>query len=135
MLILGVDPLEANRVVKGISAGWQIKDLGDVNQILGLQVTRDTESRTLKIHQKPYIEALIRELGLQGAKPINTPITDRNILYKTRADEQQADQLRYQKLIGHLNWISGRTRPDNSTTAHTLQHRSVCGIGTSLARS
>ena len=55
MLILGEDPLEVEKVIQGISSKWKIKDMGNVSQILGLQVTRDRQNRTLRISQKLYI--------------------------------------------------------------------------------
>ena len=103
--------------------------MGNVSQILGLQVTRDRQNRTLRISQKPYIQALIQELGMQEAKAINTPVSDRNTLFEAKAEEHLTDQHRYQKLIGHINWLAGRTRLDIQYLAGRLsQHCSMPAV-------
>jgi hypothetical protein len=112
MLILGADIRAVKETVKAISKRWEIKDLGDVSQILGLQVNRDREKGILTLSQRPYVEALIKEYGLEDAKPITTPISDRNALTKGRTDEILADQNQYQRAIGSLMWISRGSRFD-----------------------
>jgi hypothetical protein len=126
MLVLGGNPLEVEKTIKGISSKWQIKDLGNVRQILGLQVSRDRDLKTLRISQEPYVQDLITKLGLNNAKPLSTPITDRESITKARKDEELTDQTRYQELIGSLIWISQRTRPDIQYAVNQLsQHCSA----------
>ena len=43
MLVLGADLVEVKKTIQGIADRWEIKDLGDVAQILGLQVSRDRQ--------------------------------------------------------------------------------------------
>ncbi|KAM3067034.1 hypothetical protein ACMFMG_012223 [Clarireedia jacksonii] len=112
MLILGPVLREVQEVIKGISGLWQIKDLGNVGVILGLQVTRDREAKTLKLTQGAYIKDLIARFKLEAAKPISLPVADRNGLTKGEANEPQADQALYQSAIGGLLWCAKGTRPD-----------------------
>lgn len=64
MLILGKDPRIVDATIQGIKSLWEIKDLGDVSLILGLNVKRDRALRTLKISQTHYIRDLIKRFGL-----------------------------------------------------------------------
>ena len=59
MLILGPKLDAVQRVIQGISALWEIKDLGDVGTILGVQVRRDRQKRALYLSQKEYTSSLI----------------------------------------------------------------------------
>jgi hypothetical protein len=123
MLVLGANPLEVEKTIKGISSKWQIKDLGNVRQILGLQVSRNRELKALRISQGPYVQDLITKLGLDNARELSTPIADRESLGKARKEEELADQTRYQELIGSLMWLSQRTRPDIQYAVNQLsQH-------------
>lgn len=122
---LGEDPLEVEKVIQGISSKWKIKDIGNVSQILGLQVTWDKQNRTLRISQKPYIQALVQELGMQEARAINERVTVRNTLFEAKPDEHLTDQHRYQKLIDHINWLASPTRLDIQYLAGRLSQHSA----------
>jgi hypothetical protein len=80
--------------------------------ILGLQVTRNREARTLRVAQGAYIKNLIARFKLGEAKPINLPVVDRNTLIKGVENEPLADQALYQSAIGGLLWCAKGTRPD-----------------------
>jgi len=112
MVIISADAQAIERIVQGIKALWAIKDLGPVNQILGLQVSRDRQRRTLRINQEQYIRATIEKFRLSEAKATQLPVTDRNSLYKANTDEPLADQRLYQEAIGCLTWITKGTRLD-----------------------
>jgi hypothetical protein len=78
--------------MKGI---WEIKDLGDVDLILGLKVLRGRDQGTLKVNQTAYIQGLIDRFRLQDAKLIGLLVGDRNTLVQGTKDELQADQALY----------------------------------------
>jgi hypothetical protein len=112
MLILGPVLQKVQEVIKGISSLWQIKDLGDVGVILGLQVTRNRKARILKLAQEGYIKDLIGRFKLREAKSINLPVADRSTLIKGVENEPPADQALYQSAVGGLLWCVKGTRPD-----------------------
>jgi len=95
MIILGADLRAVKETIKGIAARWQIKDLGDVSQILGLRVTRNRAEKILRIDQSPYIRATIQTFGMADANPVANLVTDRNTLVKGRQDEEATDQAHY----------------------------------------
>ena len=112
ILILGASSQAIDAVIQGIQEIWEIKDLGDVSLILGLKVERDRAQGTLTISQSHYIQDLISKFRLQDAKPISTPVGDRNTLITGTPNEPQADQALYQQAIGSLMWVAKGTRPD-----------------------
>ena len=57
------------------------------------------------------------------------PVLDCNTLFKAKAEEHLTDQHRYQKLIGHINWLAGCTRLDIQYLAGRLsQHCSTLSV-------
>ena len=47
--------------------------------LLGIQISRDKETKTIKLSQTHYIDKIITKFGLQNANPISTP----RIRYRT----------------------------------------------------
>jgi hypothetical protein len=112
MLILGAKLQAVQELIKGIASLWEIKDLGPVSKILGIQVRRNRSEKTLFIDQSQYIESTIERFRLSDAKPINLPASDRNSLVRGHSGEPQADQSLYQQAIGSLMWIMKCSRMD-----------------------
>ena len=52
------------------------------------------------------------EFGLEGSKPINTLISDRNTIASPGKDEAQADQNGYQRGVGSVMWAARGSRFD-----------------------
>src|SRR3954469_24587100 len=61
MIILGPSLDMINTFKKEFGKLYKIKDLGEINTCLGLEITRDRSSRTLTISQKSYTLKLINE--------------------------------------------------------------------------
>ncbi len=112
MIILGRDLQAIQKVIKGITSLWEIKDLGDVALILGIRVRRNRPNCTLYLDQSEYIQGLIGRFRLGDAKPVNLPVNDRNTLIEGQPGELQADQGLYQEAIGCITWVSKGSRPD-----------------------
>jgi hypothetical protein len=51
----------------------EIKDLGDLNLALGMEVTRDLAAGTLRVTQEKYIKSCLRRFGREYARTASTP--------------------------------------------------------------
>jgi hypothetical protein len=123
MLVLGKDLQAVQATINAISEIWEIKDLGDVEVILGIRVQRDRLTRTLSLDQSTYIQSLVNKYRLQDAKPISVPINDRKTLSEGTSGEQFADQALYQSAIGAVGWVARGSRFDISYALNQLsQH-------------
>lgn len=91
MLILGEDKRAIEATVQGIQKLWEIKDLGEVQRILGLQVHRNRGLRTITIDQTEYIHQAVQRFGMGSVKPVTLPVSDRNTLVAGSTTETQAD--------------------------------------------
>lgn len=65
ILILSKDPSDIDRIVKGVQKRWKIKDLGEVNVILGIRVMRDRKNRRIFLDQEGYIDEVIKCFRLE----------------------------------------------------------------------
>lgn len=97
---------------KEMSARYEMKDLGELNYILGLQVTRDRAKRSLRLSQRHYVDTILNKLDMSDCKTARTPLPARTVL-KVRADgEEPADRARYLTSLGQLMYLMLGTRPD-----------------------
>ena len=79
-------------------------DLGDVNWILNMEVTRDRPRRTIWLSQSQYIENILERHGIADCKPATTPMEVNLKLEKL--DTAEVDVTKYQQLIGSLMYGS-----------------------------
>ena len=45
---------------------FKMTDMGDVSLVLGMQITRDREKKTLTISQEEYTKSILERFGLQA---------------------------------------------------------------------
>jgi hypothetical protein len=86
---------------------FEVKDLGQMRYFLGIEVSRS--SRGIYLSQRKYVLDLLSETGMSGCRPALTPIEQNQRL--TSESGEPVDRERYQRLVGHLIYLS-HTRPD-----------------------
>jgi hypothetical protein len=57
-----------------LSSKFDIKDLGDSNFILGMEIKRDQKKRKLWLNQRKYVETILQRFNMQECKPVKVPI-------------------------------------------------------------
>ena len=89
-----------------------MKDMGELSYILGISVVQDKENNCIFLHQKHYIEAILRKYGMDNANSVATP-ADANV--KSRKSDgvsTPVNQHTYQSMVGSLLYAAMATRPD-----------------------
>jgi len=86
---------------------FEIKDLGKLQYLLGIEVARSKKG--IFISQRKYILDLLKETGMLGCKPAESPIEINHRMQAGIGDS--VDMGRYQRLVGRLIYLS-HTRPD-----------------------
>ena len=51
-----------------------MKDLGDVNHILGMRITRDCKNTLLYLSQNENVQKVVEHFNMQKGKPLSTPL-------------------------------------------------------------
>ena len=91
-----------------------MKDLGELQWILGMEVKRNRELRTLEINQLNYINLVLKRFGMDDCKPIGTPAE--GYLSRTEGDAS----IEYMSMVGSLLYAAMVTRPDIAYAVQAL---------------
>jgi Reverse transcriptase (RNA-dependent DNA polymerase) len=104
---------EADALVALVASMFAIRALGEPQDFLGIQITRDRSARTITIDQERKAAALAADMGVQGERR-GVPMSPDTFagLRAARPGEQMADVLAYQSAVGSLLHIAQCTRPD-----------------------
>ena len=105
------------KVKDEISKDFRITDLGEIHWILGFEVKRDREKRTISLSQASYIRAMLQRYGFENIKPRATPM-DPNVRLsksdspKTSKEFAEMKNRPYRESVGSLNFAANGTRID-----------------------
>ncbi|CAJ2671969.1 unnamed protein product [Trifolium pratense] len=94
-------------VKEKLAADFEIKDLGSMRYFLGMEVARSKDG--IVVSQQKYIIDLLKETGMSGCRPADTPMDPNAKLWEK--GNVPVDTGRYQRLVGKLIYLS-HTRPD-----------------------
>ncbi|KAM2959955.1 hypothetical protein FF1_029709 [Malus domestica] len=108
MIITGDDCDEISRLQRNLAAEFEMKNLGDLKYFLGVEVARS--SKGIFLSQRTYVLDLLKETGMLGCKPVDTPIIEKHHLCLD-PNQKSVDKGRYQRLVGRLIYLA-HTRPD-----------------------
>lgn len=108
IILTGDNVTKMDRLKKSLALEFEIKDLGSLRYFLGMEVARS--KRGIVVSQRKYILDLLKETGMSGCRPADTPINPNQKLGDTK-DGNPVNTTRYQKLVGKLIYLS-HTRPD-----------------------
>jgi hypothetical protein len=100
-----------------LASRYGIKDMGNLQWLLGIEVERDRENRVITFSQSAYIQKVVQRFGLEDAKPLSVPILPGHNLTKSQSPttEREAEEMRhvpYREAIGSLMYAVVGTRPD-----------------------
>jgi hypothetical protein len=94
-----------------------MKDLGDLQSVLGMQIIRDRQNRTLDIKQTTYITQMLERFGMKDCKSVSTPAE--GVLARNKEPQQQPS-IEYMSITGSLLYAAMVTRPDLAFAVQSL---------------
>lgn len=119
------DIREVEYLKKELSLKFEIKDLGQAKQVLGMRISYDKNKGEIRLDQEQYIDQLLRKFNLLESKTASTPMEVN--LKLDRADQNCLNQeIPYQKLIGSLMYLCVLTRPDISFAVSFMSQYNNC---------
>ena len=111
ILVTGASAEAVERVVSQISSKFDIRDLGFPRVFLGMEITVDPDTHSLKLSQQRLTAQLVEKYGYSSMKPKSTPFSSDTKLVK---DGNPCDTAicPYSTVVGTLLYLSVCTRPD-----------------------
>jgi hypothetical protein len=103
----------------------QITDLGELHWLLGIEIKRVREHRTLHLSQCSYLDSILRHYGLEDLKPVSIPM-DTNIRLttaqspSTTSEFAQMRDVPYHEAVGSLMYAALGSRPDIAFAVQTV---------------
>jgi hypothetical protein len=125
LLIVSNDLHRLKLIKSELSSRFDMKDLGEAQSILGLQIHRDRSQRHLSLSQSQSIKAVLERFGMQECSPAATPMSAGQKLLQSDCptDLVEQDEMRrvpYSQAVGAVMYIMLGTRPDISHAVTAL---------------
>lgn len=125
VLIASRNQEEINRTTTSISKRSTVRNLGEVQQCLGIEFSREGNNITLS--QRGYIREILEHFGMSDCNPVSTPVDPNVKLDKAdKISSSDEEDLPYRELVGCLTYLASSTRPDISFAAGYLGQYNNC---------
>ena len=117
MLIVGHDASKIEKLKRELSKSFTIKDLGSVEQILGMKISRERKKRKLWLSQETYIEKVLERFNMSKAKAVCSPLTWHFKLLSNQfpiseKEKEEMTKVPYASAISSLMYTMICTRPN-----------------------
>nr|XP_016444735.1 PREDICTED: uncharacterized mitochondrial protein AtMg00810-like [Nicotiana tabacum] len=116
IIVIGSNPINVNKVIASVAYRLSIKDLGNLNYFLGVNVVRNTNDIILS--QATYINEILNNKLMADCKSANTLMSVSELL-KLNDGALLTDVTRCRRVLGRLQYLSF-TRPDISYAVNKL---------------
>ena len=112
LIIASTDQSRLDEIKQLLSDRYEMKDLGVVKTILGLQVQwRETKA---VLHQEKFTRSILEDFGMANANSCKSPMEPGLQLPSLDEDYAEVESGRYRSLVGKLLYLANGTRPDIS---------------------
>ena len=97
-----------------LSKQFKVHEFADVKSFIGLEILRDRAHKILYLHQKSYINRLLRTFGMRNCCLKHCPMTSEmyDQLNCINANAKVTSGFPYRELLGSLMFLMSSTRPD-----------------------
>jgi len=100
-----------------LSSNFEMKDMSDASDVLGVKIIRDRAKRLLGLTQETYIKKMLECYHMQDSKPMDTPVDkilslSCDMCPKTLEEKKKMSRIPYASAIGSLMYAMMCTRPD-----------------------
>lgn len=116
IIVTGSNSITVNEVIASLASRFSIKDLGNLNYFLGVEVVRNADDIILS--QATYINEILNDELMADCKSANTSMSASELL-KLNDGAPLTDATRYRRVLGRLQYLSF-TRPDISYAVNKL---------------
>lgn len=118
MLYLSNDKQEMKLIKQKMSEEFELKELGNVENFMGLKVERDRAKGILAISQGEYAREILERFDMAECKPRSIPIETKLDLETGNGEDKTTQP--YRELLGSLMYLMLGTRPDLSFAVNKM---------------
>lgn len=112
-LVLACKSERRMKLIKSkLSEDFSMKDLGDMNYILGVKVIQNKINNSIWIGQETYCENILNKFNMENSKSVSTPVDTSQKLSGATDNCEIVDQVQFQRAVGCLLYLAMKTRPD-----------------------
>ena len=103
-----------NTIKNLLKSRFNMKDLGPINFFLGIEFRQTSSS--IEMHQKHYLENILKKFEMAECKPRYTPCESKPEAYEEDKDSNSDDNTvrKYREIVGSLVYAMTCSRPDLS---------------------
>ena len=112
IFIGGASVVSIKQVADELSSHFQLKTLGKVRFILGIEVEYEMSKKQLKISQSACITRMVEKFNQVNAKPVYNPSVEGQTMVKCEELDPKMENRPYRSLVGSLLYVATGTRPD-----------------------
>lgn len=109
MLLVGNDSVAVNILKKQLADTFEMKEMGEVKNFMGLSIKINRDTGELTIDQSKYTSSILEKFGMDQCHPRSIPMDSILNLDKS---EIPKSELPYRELLGSLMYLMIGTRPD-----------------------
>ena len=117
MIIVGYDKNVINMSKKDLGNLFEMKGLGQAQQIFGMRIIRDRRNKELWFSQERYIEKVLNRFNMKDAKPVGTPLASHfkfsvDLCPYNDKEKEEMSKIPYASAVGSLMFAMVYTHPD-----------------------
>ena len=109
LLLAGSDLAAVDWMKSELRKRFEMKDLGEAKVCIGLEISRDRKSRTIRITQSKYAGSVLDRFNMSACNPCATPM-EKNL--HPEVISGPVSESPYRQAIGCLMFLMVGTRPD-----------------------
>lgn len=137
ILIASNDQRKLDEVKNELKREFEMTDLGEPKEFLGISIGRDREKQIITLTQERYINKILLKFGMTGLHPQRTPMVTTQVANKDRKMRETScddkllqltkakENIPYREAVGSLLYLAGATRPDISYAVNILSRHQI----------
>ncbi|GJP59827.1 hypothetical protein CLOP_g15312 [Closterium sp. NIES-67] len=102
MILVSKDSDQLAAVKQALGDALAMKDLGELKNYLGMEITRDREAQTITLSQEFYVNNVLKRFDMDEAKSVATPLPLQHDLSAPPVPSPEPCDAAYPELIGSL---------------------------------
>ena len=84
ILITGNDYDKIQEAKRKLTQDFEMSDIGEPKNYLGLQIERDKKAKVMKLSQQKYIDKILKQFDCENSHPQRTPMVTNKVSNRER---------------------------------------------------